>query len=84
MARAARADAAAAEPATAAGAFRIRVDLDLCQGHGVCAGEAPTLFAVDRKASQVTLLETTPDPELRERAELAVRHCPTRALAIEE
>jgi sterol 14-demethylase len=84
MARTAQPAAAGAEPVAAGGAFRIRVDMDLCQGHGVCAGEAPTLFAVDRTASKVTLLETTPDPELREQAELAVRHCPTRALSIEE
>ena len=84
MARTAQPSAALDERAPAGGAFRLRVDLDLCQGHGVCAGEAPMLFAVDRQASKVTLLETTPDPELREQAELAVRHCPTRALSIEE
>jgi len=26
---------------------RVRVDLDLCQGHGTCAEEAPEVFAVD-------------------------------------
>ena len=83
MARSSQPAVAGSEPA-AGDAFRIRVDLDLCQGHGVCASEAPTLFAVDRQTSKVTVLGTGPDPELRERAELAVRHCPTRALSIEE
>ena len=30
-----------------AGACRIKVDLDLCQGHGVCLDEAPEVFDVD-------------------------------------
>jgi sterol 14-demethylase len=66
------------------GAFGVRVDLDLCQGHGVCAGEAPEVFAVDRAEGKVFLRTASPDAGLRERVELAVRHCPTRALSIEE
>jgi ferredoxin len=32
----------------------------------------------------VVLRSETPDPAERARVELAVRHCPTRALSIEE
>ncbi len=67
-----------------AGRFRIRADLDLCQGHGVCANEAPELFGVDRGEGRVRLLDERPRPGLRLRAEAAVRSCPTRALSIEE
>jgi ferredoxin len=28
---------------------KIKVDRDLCQGHGVCRTEAPELFDVDRE-----------------------------------
>ena len=68
--------------------FRVCVDRDLCQGHAACVSEAPEVFDVERdRASggdQVVLLSEAPPPELRERVELAVRHCPTRALSIEE
>ena len=46
--------------------------------------EAPGVFDVDKQENKVVLLDATPDSELRERVELAVRHCPTRALSIEE
>ena len=66
------------------GAFRVRVDRDLCQGHRVCIGEAPQVFGIERAENKVALLSETPDPEIRARVELAVRHCPSRALSIEE
>jgi len=74
------APAAAVSGAAAAGR-RVRVDLDLCQGHGVCANEAPAVFAVDRGESRVRLLcPDVPDAE-RARVDAAIRFCPTRALA---
>jgi sterol 14-demethylase len=66
------------------GACRVRVDLDLCQGHGECVSEAPEVFALDRATNRVALRSETPGPEQRERVERAVRHCPTRALSIQE
>ena len=68
------------------GGVRLRVDLDLCQGHQVCVGEAPEVFGIERVdgADKVVLKSETVGPELRQRVELAVRHCPTRALSIEE
>jgi sterol 14-demethylase len=78
--------AEAAAPATGA-ACRIRIDLDLCQGHAVCMGEAPEVFEVERNEDgedKVVLRMQQPPPELRAKVEAAVRHCPTRALSIEE
>ena len=64
--------------------MKVVVDLDLCQGHGVCAGEAPEVFAVDPAESRVVLLVESPPEALRARVEAAVRYCPTRALRITE
>ena len=60
--------------------MKVVVDLDLCQGHGVCAGEAPEVFAVDPAESRVVLLDESQPEALRARVEAAVRYCPTRAL----
>jgi len=65
------------------GSFRIVVDYDLCQSHGVCENEAPELFEVPRH-SQVVVLNATPPAALRAKAEAAVKYCPTHALSIVE
>ena len=62
---------------------RIVVDRDLCQGHGVCESEAPEVFSVSKKGD-LTLRDPRPPDELRAKAELAVKYCPTHALKIEE
>ena len=64
--------------------MKVGVDLDLCQGHGVCAGEAPEVFAVDPAESRVVLLDANPPETLRAKVEAAVKYCPTRALRITE
>jgi len=61
--------------------MRIVVDTDLCQGHGVCEGEAPGLFEVG-KGHQVVVLESAPPEGRRAELEAAVRFCPTRALTV--
>ena len=61
--------------------FRIVVDDDLCQGHGVCESEAPELFEVNRDRL-VELLVVAPSGDQRRAAELAVKYCPTHALSI--
>ena len=63
--------------------FRIAVDEDLCQGHAVCMGEAPELFALGED-EKVSVLEENPRKDLRKKAERAVRYCPNRVLRIEE
>ena len=63
--------------------FRIVVDRDLCQSHGVCEGEAPDLFEVPKR-EQVVVLDESPPESLRRQAEAAVRYCPTHALSIAE
>ena len=63
--------------------MRIVVDVDLCQGHGVCENEAPAVFSAP-KGGPVKVLVTDPPEDLRPLVEAAVRYCPTGALRIEE
>ena len=63
--------------------WRIVVDEDLCQGHGVCESEAPEVFSV-AKDGHLTVLRPTPDDAQRPAVDLAVRYCPTRAIRVTE
>ena len=63
--------------------WRIVVDRDLCQGHGVCESEAPVAFSVS-KAGELTVLDDAPGDDHRTAVEAAVRYCPTHALSIVE
>ena len=62
--------------------MRIAVDLDLCQGHGVCCSEAPELFEL--AGDKVRVLNESPAPDLRAAARLAAKYCPTLAITIQE
>lgn len=63
-------------------AFRIELDLDLCQCHGVCEGEAPEIFEV--RKHELIIHDLEPGEEHRAAVEAAIRYCPTRALSIVE
>jgi sterol 14-demethylase len=60
---------------------RIVVDRDLCQGHGVCEGEAPEVFVVSKKG-ELTVLDERPPADQDAAVDAAVKHCPTHALKI--
>ena len=66
--------------------MRVKVDLDLCQGHSVCMEEAPEVFRVDEQESGYAkthvLLENPPEA-LREKVEAAARWCPNGVITIE-
>ena len=67
--------------------MKITVDLELCQGHGVCADEAPGVFeVVERKGRypQVRILAERPTEADVEAVRRAVAGCPTRALALRD
>lgn len=66
------------------GRFRVVVDRDLCQAHGVCENEAPDVFELEKGAETITVVNPTPDESRRAAAEMAVKYCPTHALGIEE
>ena len=63
--------------------FRVVVDRDLCQGHGVCEAEAPDVFEVSKKGDLTVVVETPPDDQ-RTAVDLAVTYCPTHALSVQE
>lgn len=73
---------ATSDTKTEQGAFRIVADLDLCQGHGVCEGDAPALFALEN--GQVKILQERPDPAFRDKAKTACEYCPQQALSLIE
>ncbi|GAA4756996.1 ferredoxin [Gordonia alkaliphila] len=62
--------------------MRVEVDLDLCQGHGMCEMEAPDVFAAHR--DHVEILNPNPDESQRAAVTAAVQYCPTQALRIVE
>jgi ferredoxin len=64
--------------------IRVTADTDVCQGHQLCQGEAPTIFGFDREADVVVVLDPNPDESLRTEVSLAVRYCPAFALSMEE
>ena len=59
------------------------MDRDLCQGHGVCESEAPTVFSVSKDGVLTVLQESPPETE-RRAVEAAITYCPTHALTIVE
>jgi sterol 14-demethylase len=63
--------------------LRVRIDRDLCQGHAVCVGEAPEVFALG-KDNKVMLKVARPPAELHAKVRAAAQHCPTRTIRIEE
>ena len=64
--------------------MRVTADLDLCQGHQMCQGEAPDVFGFDEFSDQVVVEQEFPSETLRPQVKAAVQYCPAMALAIEE
>ena len=63
--------------------MRIEVDWELCDGQGVCAEIAPSLFEI-AEDDQVHVLDPTPPASLAELVAAAVRGCPKTALRLVE
>jgi ferredoxin len=63
---------------------RAVADLDLCQGHQMCLGEAPDVFGFDGAADRVVVLQEHPDESLRDQVRAAVQYCPAMALSMED
>ena len=64
--------------------MRVSADLGLCQGHQMCLGEAPEVFAFDEGSDQVVVLQPHPDEPLRDQVRAAVQYCPAMALSMED
>lgn len=62
----------------------LHVDLNLCQGHGLCYFESDELFDLrDEDGKAVLLMDEVPE-RLLEKARAAVRVCPERAIRLVE
>ena len=67
--------------------MKVKVDLDLCQGHSVCLHEAPEIFAVEEEGAGypvVKVLLEEPPEALREKLQRAVSYCPNKVISIIE
>lgn len=59
----------------------IDVDYDRCEGHGVCADQAPSVFSLDDEGELTYHFEDRTVPvELTDPARAAVASCPVAAL----
>jgi ferredoxin len=61
---------------------KVRVDADLCVGHGRCYVLAPEVFGTDDFGHSVVLEEQI-DEALRGQAQLGADNCPEQAISIE-
>ncbi len=62
--------------------YRIKADLNVCQGFANCVMNAADLFDIDDNDTVVVLKEEITEEE-RAHAEQAVRSCPVNALTLE-
>jgi ferredoxin len=64
--------------------MRIRIDADLCSGHGRCYAQAPGSFTDDERGYGQVEGDGTVAPEQLEDARRAVRSCPERAISLDD
>lgn len=64
-------------------AMKIRIDTDLCTGHGRCYALAPALFEADDEGFGQVIRPEVPS-ELEADARRAVGNCPERAVLIDD
>lgn len=62
--------------------MRVSVDLDVCQGHGVCHMSAPDVFELDETDGHAIVQLDPVPPALEGSAQLAADSCPERAIAV--
>lgn len=63
--------------------MKVRVDYDLCEGHGRCQAAAPEVFRLGED-DLAQVLNDRPGEELRFKVERAARLCPRQAITVEE
>ena len=63
--------------------MRVTVDLDLCEGLGMCEAMASDVFEVDDDTDQVNVLVPEPPESQRGHVHSAVQACPVLALTLE-
>jgi ferredoxin len=63
--------------------FQLRIDLERCTGHGMCALLAPSLIDLDQWGFPVLRHESLPSEAEARSARRAVAACPVAALKLE-
>ncbi|MFJ1544966.1 ferredoxin [Streptomyces sp. NPDC088246] len=61
-------------------AWNVRVDPQLCQASGMCAGVAPEVFALDGEHARVRADGIEPDERVLDAADI----CPAQAITVHE
>jgi ferredoxin len=64
--------------------MRLRIDADVCTGHGRCYALAPEVFEPDEDGHGLVLHEGEVPAGLEEVARRAANNCPERAITVEE
>ncbi|MGH9020376.1 MAG: ferredoxin [Acidimicrobiales bacterium] len=64
--------------------MKVRIDSELCQGHGRCFTAAPQLFDFDELGNGVVIGDGELDAQTMPLAQLAQANCPEHAIFIEE
>ena len=62
--------------------MKVRINHELCQGHGRCYDLAPGLFGDDDEGYGQVLGDGVVPPDLDDQARRAVANCPERAIAL--
>jgi ferredoxin len=62
---------------------KIRVDVDMCTGHGRCYALAPDVFGAD-EFGHCEILVTEVEGALLEQAILGIENCPEQAIGFED
>jgi ferredoxin len=64
--------------------MKLRINSDVCQGHGRCYDLAPDLFGEDEEGFGQVLRDGVVPAEKERDARLAVANCPERAIEVIE
>lgn len=64
--------------------MKVRIDDDLCEGHGRCYALAPTVFEPDDIGNAQVIGDGSVPADLEDRARLAAANCPEHAITIED
>jgi len=62
---------------------KVRIDSDVCTGHGRCYTLSPEVFVADDGGYGMVVEEAVPE-ELRSKALIGEQNCPERAISISE
>ena len=64
--------------------MKVRINPELCQGHGRCYDLAPDLFGADDEGYGLVLGDGTVSQDAKHHADLAVLNCPEQAIELVE